>query len=112
MSIDIEDLSENCRLVRVQGRLDAHGVDKVDTMFNVAVANGKHHAIVDLTGVDFVASLGLRMFIAAVRGGLRHGKKVVFFGVQPAVRQVLDHSAFEKIAPLAGDLAAARALVE
>lgn len=111
-NIEIEDLGADCRLVRMHGRLDGPGVDRVETRFDVAVANGKQHALVDLGDVDFVASLGLRMFFTAVRGGLRHGKKIVFFGAQPGVRQVLEHAAFEKVAPLAPDFEAARALLE
>jgi anti-sigma B factor antagonist len=111
MDLEMEDLGNDCRVVRLQGRLDALGVERLESKFNAAVAAGGHHALIDLSRVDFVASLGLRMFIMAVRAGVRKGKQIVFFGAQPAVRQVLEHSAFEKIAPLAEDQEAARALV-
>jgi anti-anti-sigma factor len=111
MDLEMEDLGNDCRVVRLQGRLDAPGVERLESKFNAAVAAGGHHALVDLGKVDFVASLGLRMFIMAVRAGVRKGKQIVFYGAQPGVRQVLEHSAFEKIAPLTEDLDAARRLI-
>ncbi len=83
----MEDLGNDCRVVRLQGRLDAPGVERLESKFNAAVAAGGHHALVDLGKVDFVASLGLRMFIVAVRAGVRKGKQIVFYGAQPGVRR-------------------------
>ena len=111
MDLETVDIGGDTHVISIHGRLDALGVDRLEAKFNAAVTVGSHHALVDLSRVDFIASLGLRMFIVAVRAGTRKGKQIVFFGAQPGVRQVLEHSAFEKIAPLAVDLPAARALL-
>jgi anti-anti-sigma factor len=46
------------------------------------------HVLIDMSGVSFVGSLGMRMLIAAARTADRTGRKVAIFGVQPAVAEV------------------------
>ena len=111
MELETQDIDDDTRVIRIHGRLDAPGVDRLEARFNAAVVVGGHHALVDLSRVDFIASLGLRLFIVAVRAAAYKGRQIAFFGAQPAVRQVLEHAAFERIAPLAPDLAGARALI-
>ena len=90
MQLETEDIDSETRVIRVQGRLDAPAVDQLESKFNAAVAAGGHHALIDLSQVDFVASLGLRMFIVAVRATVRKGRQIVFYGAQPAVRPSRD----------------------
>jgi anti-anti-sigma factor len=106
MTTEVIDRDE--MLVRLHGRLDAIGIDGVESQFTAALAASGRRVLVDLSDVDFIASLGLRMFIVAVKAAKRRGHPVVFYGAQAAVRQVLEHAAFDKVAPVVAERATAR----
>ena len=63
------DISEDAGVVKVGlvGRLDTPGVDAVETRLTAALVPRAARAIVDLSGVEFIGSLGLRMFITIAR---------------------------------------------
>jgi anti-anti-sigma factor len=53
-------------------------------------------ALIDLTGVRFIDSTGLGLMIRTKKLAQREGKKVVFTGLQPAVRNVLHLARLEE----------------
>jgi anti-anti-sigma factor len=82
------------------GRLDTPGVDRVETRFVASVVPAGKHTVVDLSQVEFVASLGVRMFISAARGLARNGGKLILFSPTDAVREVFDHVSLREIIPV------------
>jgi anti-anti-sigma factor len=86
--------------VVMRGRLDAAGAEQVDLRFTAAVASAGQHALLDLRGVDFIGSLGLRMIISAARVLQRRSRHVVIFGAQPQVQDVLDTVALDELIPV------------
>lgn len=104
-----EDTAEFTRLV-LRGRLDTAGVDRVEIKFNASLPREKH-GIVDLSEVTFLASMGIRMLIAAARMLDRRGKRLVLIAPRPLVDQALRHSSIDDIIPVAPDLESARALL-
>jgi anti-anti-sigma factor len=64
------------------------------------VVSQARHAVIDLSRVDFLASMGIRMFIASARGLHLKGAKMVLFGAQPLVWSVLEHVALDQIIPI------------
>ena len=101
------------RLVKVTlvGRLDASGVDRVETRFVAQIVPAGNNAIVDLSQVDFVASLGLRMLVSAAKSLKVRQAKLALFGVQPPVLQVFEAVALDKIIPICSEEADALAAV-
>ncbi|MBX9715004.1 MAG: STAS domain-containing protein [Burkholderiaceae bacterium] len=87
--------------IRLNGRLDSPGVDRIEIKFTAAVASRGHNVVVDLSGVDFLASMGIRMFIASARALHLKGAKMVLFGATEAVLSVLEHVALDQIIPIA-----------
>jgi len=63
------DITEDDGVVKVGlvGRLDTPGVDAVEPRFTAAVVPRGALAVVDLSGVEFIGSLGLRMLITIAR---------------------------------------------
>jgi anti-anti-sigma factor len=87
------------RLVKVvfAGRLDTQGVDLVETRVMAALAPGANNAIVDLSQVDFVASMGIRMLVSLTRTLKARRADVALFGAQERVTQVFEAVALGKI---------------
>ena len=111
MEIEVTTLDPTVNCLRLQGRLDAVAVDRIEVRLNaVAVAPG-HDLLVDLSAVDFLASLGIRMLITAARSLKAKGARMVLFGAQPLVHEVLEHVAIDQIIPVLADQAQARALL-
>lgn len=111
MRMDVREVSPDTNLVILDGRLDAVGTDAISLSFTAAVGAAGRHALVDLSRVTFVASLGIRLLLSTARVVERKGCRMVLFGVQPAVLEVFDTVALTTIIPVAADQAAARALL-
>ena len=102
----------NVSRVSLEGRLDTPGVDRIETRFTASVVSPGRNALVDLSAVTFVSSMGIRMLISSARAlGLKHAK-MVLFGVQPLVMQTLEHASLADMIPIATDETQALALFE
>ena len=93
---------ENVARIKFKGRLDTHGVDQVETKFTASIVPGRHSAIVDLSSLDFISSMGLRMFIGVAKALKRHNAKLVLFAAQPQVNEVFTSASLSQIVPIVG----------
>ena len=98
--MELSELTENRLKVALTGRLDAVGVDRIETRFLGALAGGTRHVAVDLSQVDFVASLGIRLLLSTARSLSRKGARLVLFAPQPPVREVFGHVALADLIPI------------
>lgn len=109
MDMDISELDGNVTCIRLTGRLDSPGVDRIETRFTTALSSMGRPAVVDLSKVSFLASMGIRMFISSARAMHLKGAKVALFGASAMVQSVLEHVALDQIIPLAATEAEALA---
>jgi anti-anti-sigma factor len=94
------------RLV-LKGRLDASGADRIEGDFAGRIASGAGDVVVDLSGVDFVGSLGIRLLIGAARQVMRRRGRFVICGAQPAVAEMFSTVALDDLIPVLPDADAA-----
>jgi anti-sigma B factor antagonist len=102
MEIASTELDGNITGVSLNGRLDSAGVDRIDLPFTAAVVTRAHNTIVDLSGVTFIASMGIRLFISTARALRLKGATLVLFGAHELVQGVLDDAAIDQIIPIVG----------
>jgi anti-anti-sigma factor len=100
MEMSVIELPGPVSCVRLNGRLDAGGADAIGTRFTASVAAVGRPAIVDLGQVSFASSMGIRLLIATARALNLKGGKMVLFGAQPLVQEVLDGVALDQIVPI------------
>jgi anti-anti-sigma factor len=86
--------------ITLSGRMDMLGVEDVSGPFNDAVGERKALVAVDLSQVDFLASVGLRLLFANARNLHQHGGKMALAAAQPAVQDVLEASGVPKVIPV------------
>lgn len=86
--------------ITLSGRMDMLGVEDVSGPFTDAVGERKALVAVDLSQVDFMASVGLRLLFANARNLHQHGGKMALAAAQPAVQEVLDASGVQKVIPI------------
>src|SRR5262249_30419389 len=103
------EITEDDGVVKVGlvGRLDSPGVDAIETRFTGAVCPPGARTVVDLSGVEFIGSLGLRMFITVARTLGRKNGRLILYAPQPFVAQVLETASLGDIIPVRPDAASA-----
>ncbi|WP_230166672.1 STAS domain-containing protein [Roseomonas sp. CECT 9278] len=95
----------------LKGRLDAAGAEAVEAAFTAQVAGAPGDVLVDIAGVPFAGSLGIRMLISAGRVATRRGRRMILVAPQPPVAEVFSVVALDDLIPVVADEAAALALL-
>jgi stage II sporulation protein AA (anti-sigma F factor antagonist) len=97
----LEGESAHLSYVKLSGRLDTFGVDRVETRFNaVTVARGRD-AVIDLVGVSFITSMGIRMLVAAANALRLRGRRLVLLNPQGVVDDYLRATDLYAVIPMA-----------
>lgn len=110
MSVEFEDISPELRLVKVSGRLDILGTGQIETRYAGLTAIEKRCLIIDLTAVEFLASIGIRMLITNAKAQLqRGGKTVLLVGDNTAVAKTLEMTGIDSLVPMYKSLDEAKA---
>jgi anti-anti-sigma factor len=100
MNIEVSEIDGRITRVRLDGRLDAPGADRIGVKFTAAVAAQGRPAVIDLSGVSFIASMGLRLLIGTARALNAKGAQMVLFGAPELVREVLEQASVGQIIPI------------
>jgi anti-sigma B factor antagonist len=98
--MSLGEVDDGITRVALEGRLDVLGADSIGARFTAAVAVKGNDSIVDLSRVSFIASMGIRLLIAAARALDHKGGTLVLFGATGPVQDVLDDAALEQIMPI------------
>src|SRR5215831_8082997 len=110
--MDITPIRAGIVRVTLSGRLDTQGVDRIETRFIATLVPTGQSALVDLSQVEFLASMGIRMLVSAARNLKKAQARLVVFGPQPNVGQVLEAVSLHKIIPVCATEADALAALE
>ena len=111
MDMQIDPLDGGITAVRLNGRLDLAGADAIGLRFTAATASAAQPTVVDLAGVEFIASMGMRLLISSARGLGAKGRRMALFGAQPLVQAVFDDAALDQLMPVCATEAEAIAAV-
>jgi anti-anti-sigma factor len=111
MEMVVEDIDGGIANVVLRGRLDTAGADAIDLKFNV-IAGSRRAIIVDLSGVDFLASLGIRVLLLGARAVKNKGGKLVILSPDVNVSNVLKTAGTDTLIPMFQDRDAAIAAVK
>lgn len=106
MDINVEEIEGGITNVVLRGRLDTAGAGAIDLRFNV-VAGAKRAVIVDLSGVNFLASLGIRLLVIGAKSIKNKGGKFAVLSPDENVFGVLKTAGIDQMMPIFFDRAAA-----
>jgi anti-sigma B factor antagonist len=96
MHMATEEVAPGVTKANLTGRLDIGGTNEIDLAFN-ALAGSQRALIVDLSQVDFIASLGLRLLIVGARTVQRKGGRMILLRPPIAVEAVLVSSGTDNV---------------
>lgn len=112
MDITLIDAGPDFTQVALCGRVSLDEIGELDHEFTRQTVVRRKPVLVDLSEVDFMASIGLRMLITAAKALSRHSVKMVLYKPQPEVEKVLTTTGFDKIMPIEHDFEKAAQLLK
>jgi anti-sigma B factor antagonist len=112
VEMEIAGLENGLTKIVLTGRLDTPGVDRIEARFVASVVPASKSAIVDISGVEFIASMGIRMFIAVARSLALRNAKLALYGAQTMVSDVFESVSLKEIIPIVDSETAAVIAVE
>lgn len=111
MELKVIQADEALTHVALCGRLDIRGVSEIENRFLFTTTSRRVPAVVDLSEVEFIASLGIGMLVGAAKALTRQGFGLVLLVPPGLARETLELSGVTRVVPTATDLEAARALL-
>ena len=111
MQFEAKELPGKVTHLILTGRLDFDGAEAIEKDFTAAAAGNRAPVVVDLSGVSFISSIGIRLLIKTARAQASRGGRVVLAAPQPLVRTVLETTGIDKVIPLFTDVESARASI-
>ena len=95
------------RVLKLDGRLDTETSADFELAAHDLTAAGEKRFIVDLSGISYVSSAGLRVLLSLAKQMSSGGGELRLCGLALSVRQVFDLSGFSKLFSIAADVGAA-----
>jgi len=90
MEIQYRELDNGIMLINLIGRLDIIGTGEIETKFAGYCTGENVRVIVDLSEVDFLASIGIRLLTLTAKSVASRGGKIVILNPIPEVQEVLE----------------------
>ncbi len=81
----------------VRGSIDALTAPDLSAALDARIEAGQVQMVVDLRGVEYISSAGLRTILRSLKRARRDGGDVRLAALQPGVSQVLELSGFTSI---------------
>jgi len=108
MELTYDDLSDGVRAIKLSCRMDLEGTAAIDLKFTSLTATHRAFIVVDLTEVDFMASLGLATLVRNAKAARLREGNLVLFNPKPSVRQVLASTRIDQVILIYSNLDEAR----
>lgn len=111
--LEIIEQSDRCSVVALAGDLDVRGVGEIDVRLLGATAARGRDTVIDLSELDFIASLGVGVLVQCAVALRRRNARLAIVCPESSdeIRSVLQRSRIDAIAAIAPDRAAARAAI-
>ena len=103
MRLETEEVAPGVTKANLIGRLDIAGARAIDLSFNV-LAGSKRALVVDLSRVEFIASMGLRTLIMGSHTVRSKQGRMVLLAPPADVQAVLISSGTDSVLPILLDL--------
>ena len=104
MDLRSEQLAEGVEKISLVGRMDSLGGHDIDHRFSALVAARKLLAVIDMSEVSFLASIGIRTLVSTARAQSQRGGGMALASPQPQVAEVLKMAGIDTIIPVYPDV--------
>ncbi len=81
----------------LDGRFDAHSAGDVEKELNLTISKGARKLLLDMDGVEYISSAGLRVLLAAAKKLKKEEGEIKLCCLKPYVKEVFDIAGFTQI---------------
>ncbi|MEN8175425.1 MAG: STAS domain-containing protein [Pseudomonadota bacterium] len=103
MKFESKEIDTDLVEITLVGRLDIQGTQAIDMPFTSVTATRRAGVLVDMSGVNFIASIGIRTLLTNAKALAKHGGKMVLLNPAPMVFDVLTTSGVDHMIPINDD---------
>jgi anti-sigma B factor antagonist len=93
----IQTCIDNVPIVSVSGRIDATTSKDLESILNELVGQNRSVIVLDLDGVTYISSVGLRVLLATQKKVRTKKGGVRLVSLQPFVREVFEMTGFNRL---------------
>ena len=111
MELHYSELENNIRLIKLIGNLDIISVGEIESKFSGYCAGENPRVLVDLSEVDFLASIGIRLLTLNAKSVVSRGGRMVLLRPTSDVRNVLEITGIPAIIPVYDGLESAETVL-
>lgn len=88
---------EDIYIIEISGRMDTISSKEVEAKLEEAIDHNYAKIIIDLAGVDYISSVGLRVLLAALKKQKEKMGSMMLASFQPFVRDIFKMTGFDRI---------------
>jgi anti-anti-sigma factor len=93
-------LDDRITHLAIVGKLDVAGLHAVDVKFHGYTAARRRPTLVDLSGLEFISSLGMGMLVSCARSLQRHKAKMALLNPRPEIEGLLKEVGIDQGVPI------------
>ena len=111
MQLHYSELDKDIRLIKLIGRLDVIGTGEIETKFAGYCSGDKVRVVVNLSEVDYLASIGIRLLTLTAKSVASRGGRLAIVEPTPEVQNVLEITGIPAIIPVYSQFESAEAVL-
>ncbi len=96
MEITVSEL-KRVTLFVIQGRVDSTNASELGEALKSQLSSGRYRLVIDLSGVEYMSSAGLREMVTALKTARKNGGDVRLANPSDRVREVLELAGLDSI---------------
>jgi len=100
--------ADDLLIVRVEGALDTNSSGQLESTLVQLLDRGARRIILELTEMDYVSSVGLRVFLASLKRLKANDGRLVLSGLNDEVQEIFDMAGFSPLFEIVASLEEAR----
>lgn len=112
MELQYSELENGIRLIKLAGELDSAGYNQIDLKFTAHCSGQNARVLVDMAGITFLSSIGIRLVTMNAKSLSTRGGKLVLLNITHEVKQVLEMTGILTMIPSFTDMESAEAALK
>jgi anti-sigma B factor antagonist len=100
MELQYSEIENGINVLKLVGILDFKGVDEIETKFSGYSTGDRSKVLVDLSEVEFLTSIGVRLVVTTAKSVANRGGKLVILNPNENVKGVLEMTGIMDIIPV------------
>lgn len=90
--------------IKLIGSMDVNGAYEVVLRFESVITSAREHALVDMSELAFISSIGMSAFVESAKALRRTEHKLVLYALQPNVKVAMQTAGLHKLMAFADNL--------